>query len=123
MSDWPAAAAFYSRQRADDPAFDVIDDLFHSRKAWNDLAERPGNWFELVKIVRSVFQASIDEAHRLILSHDGFRRLTQAAIDANVDCAAYVRKGIARGSLSGLAELQDHRPVIALTWRPAPPRI
>ena len=123
MSDWPAAVAFYNRQCADDPAFDVIEDMFHSRKTWNDLSNRPGNWFELVKIVRSVFQVSIDEAHRRILSHDGFRRLAQAAIDSNPDCAAYARKSIARGSLGGFAELKDGHPVTTLTWRSPDPRL
>lgn len=119
MSDWQAAATFYDRQRATDPAFDVIDDLFRSRTHWTDLS-RDADWFALVKIIRSVFLVSIDEAHHLILDHAGFRRLVQAAIDTNKACADYARKGIRKGWLAGLAEMRNERPVIALTW-PAPP--
>ncbi|KTE37539.1 MULTISPECIES: hypothetical protein [unclassified Sphingopyxis] len=114
MSDWQAAVVFYNGRRATDPAFDVVGDLFASRQAWNTLVERPNNWPELVKIVRSVFLVSINQAHRMILSHPGFRPLVQAAIDANADCAAYARQGIRKGWLGGLAEMRGDRPVIAL---------
>ncbi|ALH82796.1 hypothetical protein [Sphingopyxis macrogoltabida] len=123
MSEWPAAADFYNRQRAADPAFDVIEDMYRSRRPWNDLSDRPASWFELVKIVRSVFGVSIDEAHRLILAHAGFRRLTQAAIDTDPGCARYVRRGIVRGRMAEIAELQGERPVIRLTWPSPAPRL
>lgn len=123
MSDWLAAASFYNRQRAENPSFDVIGDLFDSRKAWIELAERRLGWFDLVKIVRSVFNISIDEAHRMILDHSGFRRLVQQAIDTNVKCAKYARSGIRKGWLAGLAEMRGERAVIHLTWRAAFPRL
>jgi len=123
MSDWYTAATFYRERVAVDPAFDVLGDMFANRSAWNRMTDRPNNWPELMKIVRHVFGIPIDEAHRLILSHAGFLRLAQTAIDTNPDCAEYVRKGIRRGSMGEVAELQGERPVITLTWRSPLPRI
>ncbi|WP_447765202.1 hypothetical protein [Sphingopyxis panaciterrae] len=52
-------------------------------------------------MVRSVFLVSIDETHRSILDHPGFRGLVQHAIDTNAECASYARKGIRKGWLGG----------------------
>lgn len=117
MHDWDAATVFYRERVAADPAFDVVDDMFASRPEWNRIVERPDSWPELVKTVRAVFGISIGDAHRLILSHAGFRRLVQKTIDANPDCANYVRAGIRRGTMGDVAELEGDRPVIRLTWR------
>lgn len=117
MNDWDAATTFYRERVAVDPAFDVIDDMFASRPEWNRIVERPDSWPELVKTVRAVFGISINDAHRRILSHAGFRRLVQKAIDANPDCANYVRNGIRRGTMGNVAALEGDHPVIRLTWR------
>lgn len=123
MSDWYAAATFYRGRIAADPDFDVVGDMFVNRAAWNQIAERPNSWPELVKTIRQVFGVSIDDAHHLILSHAGFRRLAQKAIDTDASCADYVRRGIRRGSMGNVAELKGDRPVIRLTWRAPPQRL
>ncbi|MBO9696952.1 MAG: hypothetical protein J7499_12210 [Sphingopyxis sp.] len=123
MSDWYAAATFYRGRITADPAFDVLGDMFANRRAWNLLGNRPNSWPELMKIIRHVFGIPIDEAQRLILSHAGFRKLVQTAIDTNPDCAEYARRGIRRGSMQEIVELQGDRPVISLTWRSAALRI
>ena len=66
---------------------DSIDALFHQGV----------DWIELMKSVRQIHDVSLDEATRLVLAHDGWRRWVTQRINTDARCrkmaVTYMRDG------------------------------
>ena len=82
-----------------DAAGDSIDDLFQQNV----------DWIELMKTVRQIHDVSLDEATRLVLAHEGWRRWVDRRINSDPKCRKMAWAHMRHGGADALIEKEGDR--------------